>query len=125
MNSTGGVSPDGPYREEFSMPSVLAYHRPESLDEAQKLASQINTVLIGGGTLVIPEVLSNPTSEVEIIDLQAVGLAGISSELIDGRSSIKIGAMTRLSDLMENQEIPTLLQELSTKELQPAQIKLV
>ena len=99
------------------MSSVLAYHRPESLDEAQKLASQINTVLIGGGTLVIPEVLSNPTSEVEIIDLQAVGLAGISSELIDGRSSIKIGAMTRLSDLIGNHEIPTLLQELSTREL--------
>ena len=117
MNSTGGVSPDGPYREEFSMSSVLAYHRPESLDEAQKLASQINTVLIGGGTLVIPEVHSNPTSEVEIIDLQAVGLAGISSELIDGRSSIKIGAMTRLSDLIGNHEIPTLLQELSTREL--------
>ena len=99
------------------MSSVLAYHRPESLDEAQKLASQINTVLIGGGTLVIPEVLSNPTSEVEIIDLQAVGLAGISSELIDGQSSIEIGAMTRLSDLIGNHEIPTLLQELSRKEL--------
>ena len=117
MNSTGGVSPDGPYREEFSMPSVLAYHRPESLDEAQKLASQINTVLIGGGTLVIPEVLSNPTSEVVIVDLQAVGLSGVSSELTDGQNSVKVGAMTRLSDLMENQEIPTLLQELSTKEL--------
>ena len=117
MNSTGGVSPDGPYREEFSMPSVLAYHRPESLDEAQKLASQINTVLIGGGTLVIPEVLSNPTNEAVIVDLQAVGLSGVSSELADGQNSVKVGAMTRLSDLIENQEIPTLLQELSTKEL--------
>ncbi|OUV00101.1 MAG: hypothetical protein CBC37_01860 [Acidimicrobiaceae bacterium TMED77] len=117
MNSTGGVSPDGPYREEFSMPSVLAYHRPESLDEAQKLASQINTVLIGGGTLVIPEVLSNPTNEAVIVDLQAVGLSGVSSELTDGQNSVKVGAMTRLSDLIENQEIPTLLQELSTKEL--------
>ena len=112
MNSTGGVSPDGPYREEFSMPSVLAYHRPESLDEAQKLASQMNTVLIGGGTLVIPEVLSNPTNEAVIVDLQAVGLSGVSSELTDGQNSVKVGAMTRLSDLIENQEIPTLLQEL-------------
>ena len=34
------------------MPSVLAYHRPQSLDEAQKLASEKNAVLIGGGTLV-------------------------------------------------------------------------
>ena len=117
MNSTGGVPPEGPDREEFSMPSVLAYHRPASLDEAQKLASQKNAVLIGGGTLVIPDVLSNPVNNAEIVDLQAVGLAGVSSEHNGDQTLIEVGAMTRLSDLIENEEIPTLLKELSVKEL--------
>ena len=71
------------------MPSVLAYHRPQSLDEAQKLASEKNAVLIGGGTLVIPQVLANPSSETEIIDLQSVGLAGITSESEGSETSIK------------------------------------
>ena len=84
------------------MPSVLAYHRPQSLDEAQKLASEKNAVLIGGGTLVIPEVLSNPSREAEIIDLQSIGLAGITSESEGSETSIKIGAMSRLSDLINN-----------------------
>ena len=96
------------------MPSVLAYHRPQSLDEAQKLASEKNAVLIGGGTLVIPQVLSNPSREAEIIDLQSIGLAGITSESEGSETSIKIGAMSRLSDLINNDEIPHLLQELST-----------
>ena len=99
------------------MPSVLAYHRPQSLDEAQKLASEKNGVLIGGGTLVIPQVLANPSSETEIIDLQSVGLAGITSESEGSETSIKIGAMSRLSDLINNDEIPLVLRELSTKEL--------
>jgi CO/xanthine dehydrogenase FAD-binding subunit len=100
------------------MPSVLAYHRPQSLDEAQKLASQKNTVLIGGGTLVIPDVLTNPMNEAVIIDLQAVeGLVGISSELTEGQNSVKVGAMTRLSEMIGNEKIPMLLHELSKKEL--------
>ena len=99
------------------MPSVLAYHRPQSLDEAQKLASEKNAVLIGGGTLVIPQVLANPSSETEIIDLQSVGLAGITSESEGSETSIKIGAMSRLSDLINNDKIPHLLQELCSKEL--------
>ena len=99
------------------MPSVLAYHRPQSLDEAQKLASEKNAVLIGGGTLVIPEVLSNPSSETEIIDLQSVGLTGITSENEGSETSIKIGAMSRLADLINNEHIPHLLRELCTKEL--------
>ena len=117
MNSTGGVPPEGPNREEFSMPSVLAYHRPESLDEAQKLASEKNAVLIGGGTLVIPAVLSNPSSEAEIIDLQSVGLTGIFPENEGNGTSIRIGAMSRLSDLINSEEIPHLLRELCNKEL--------
>ena len=72
------------------MPSVLAYHRPQSLDEAQKLASEKNAVLIGGGTLVIPQVLANPSSETEIIDLQSVGLTGITSESEGSETSIKM-----------------------------------
>ena len=99
------------------MPSVLAYHRPQSLDEAQKLASQKNTFIIGGGTLVIPDVLSSPTKEAVIIDLQAVGLTGIFSELSGGQSSVKIGAMTRLSELIGNEKIPMIVHELSSKEL--------
>ena len=99
------------------MPSVLAYHRPQSLDEAQKLASERNAVLIGGGTLVIPAVLSNPSSEAEIIDLQSVGLTGIFSENEGNGTSIKIGAMSRLSDLINSEEIPHLLRELCSKEL--------
>ena len=99
------------------MPSVLAYHRPQSLDEAQKLASEKNAVLIGGGTLVIPQVLSNPSREAEIIDLQSIGLAGITSESEGSETSIKIGAMSRLADLITNEHIPHLLRELCIKEL--------
>ena len=39
---------------------------------------------------MIPEVLSNPSSETEIIDLQSVGLTGITSENEGSETSIKI-----------------------------------
>ena len=120
MNSTGGVSPGGPIREEFGMPSVLAYHRPESLKEAIELASQPNSLVIGGGTKAVPTTLKDRGNGVQIVDLQALNLVNISSLNESENKQIIIDSMVRLSQLEEETEIPETLRKLARKELPSA-----
>ncbi len=120
MNSTGGVSPEGPIREESGMPSVLAYHRPESLEEAIELASQPNTLVIGGGTKAVPATLKQRGNGVQIVDLQALNLVNISFLNQSENKQITIDSMVRLSQLEEETEIPETLRKLARRELPSA-----
>jgi len=74
---------------------ITAYHRPQSLDEALELLSRASpaTVPLGGGT-----VLSHHRGEdIEVVDLQALGLNGISER----GKSLEVGAMVTLQELLE------------------------
>lgn len=103
------------------MPSVLAYHRPTTLDEASALLAESNRRAIGGGTVAVPEGRIATESGIELVDLQALGLDSVSVSA----DRLVIGAMVRLGDLAgtatptnpDIPEIPELIRELARREL--------
>jgi CO/xanthine dehydrogenase FAD-binding subunit len=81
---------------------ITTYHRPQTLDEALTLLAQPNTLPLGGGTL-----LSHPTADsVSVVDLQALGLNGITRKGND----IELGATVTLQQLLESEHCPEALQ---------------
>jgi CO/xanthine dehydrogenase FAD-binding subunit len=93
------------------MTQVIDYHRPTELAEALRLLGRTDApsrVLAGGTSFA--GVIGSPA---ELVDLQALGLDGISG----GTSRISIGSMARLQDLVEHPLVPTLLRELARREL--------
>lgn len=98
------------------MPSIAAYHRPDSLDEALSLLAEPNRRALGGGTIVVPESRVARAEAVELVDLQALGLEGWDRS----GDSLTIGAMVRLGDLAERADTPPLLGDLARRELPSA-----
>jgi len=98
------------------MPTVLAYHRPGTLAEAGALLATTGRVAVAGGTLAVPAGLAISDSGVEVVDLQALGLDMIMADA--GR--LGIGAMVRLTDLLGDPRVPTLIRELAKRELPQA-----
>lgn len=103
------------------LPSVLAYHRPTTLDEAVALLAEPRRRAIGGGTVAVPEGRIATAAGVELVDLQALGLDAVS---IEG-DRLVIGAMVRLGDLAGTStptnpdipEVPELISDLARREL--------
>ena len=95
------------------MPSVLAYHRPGSLEEASALLAGPNRRVLAGGTMAVPDARRPTDNGVELIDLQGLGLdkVGASGDRLD------IGALARLGDLVGNPDVPELLRDLCRREL--------
>jgi len=88
---------------------ITEYHRPLTLDEALALATDPKAVILGGGTTLNAE----PASSASVaVDLQALGLSGIDA---DG-DVVRIGATTRLQDLVESEDVPPLLADLAQRE---------
>lgn len=98
------------------MPSIAAYHRPDSLDEALSLLAAPNRRALGGGTVVVPESRVARAEAVELVDLQALALDGWDP----GGASLTIGAMVRLGDLADRDDAPPLLRDLARRELPSA-----
>lgn len=98
------------------MPSIAAYHRPDSLDEALSLLAAPNRRALGGGTVVVPQSRVSRAHAVELVDLQALDLASITA--VDG--GLSIGAMVRLGQLAEADAAPALLADLARRELPSA-----
>ena len=98
------------------MPSVLAYHRPTSLDEAVDLLSDSNRWALAGGTVVVPEARKNKAEGVEVVDLQALGLGAVDQI----GSELNLGAMVRLGDLEADDRTPALIKEAAHRELPSA-----
>lgn len=98
------------------MPSVLAYHRPRTLDEASALLAEPNRRAIGGGTVIVPQSREHREHGVELVDLQGLGLDTV---VIDG-SDVQLGAMVRLSDIADDERMPAVLRELAKRELPSA-----
>jgi len=88
---------------------IIEYHRPLTLDEAIALVADPHAVILAGGTTVNAE----PTSSAAVaVDLQSLDLSGIHA---DGEV-VRIGATTRLQDIVDSVEIPTLLRDLARRE---------
>ncbi len=98
------------------MPSIAAYHRPDSLDEALSLLAAPNRRALGGGTVVVPQSRVARPEAVELVDLQALGLASITA----AGEGLSLGAMVRLGELTEAEAAPTLLRDLARRELPSA-----
>jgi CO/xanthine dehydrogenase FAD-binding subunit len=80
---------------------IIAYHRPQTLDEALTLLAQPNTLPLGGGTL-----LSHGTVDsVQAVDLQLLGLNFLTKK----GSELEIGATLTLQALLESEHCPAAL----------------
>jgi CO/xanthine dehydrogenase FAD-binding subunit len=92
------------------MANVLNYHRPESLDAALALLQRAQpTVILGGGSHLVPSLTEVPT---DVVDLQALGLRGICE---DGHL-VALGAMATFSDLAACAQLPDGVRELARRE---------
>ena len=98
------------------MPSVLAYHRPTTVEEASALLDGPERRAIGGGTVVVPEARVNRRRGVELVDLQGLGLDEIES----AGDRLRIGAMVRVADLAADQRLTEVLRETARRELPSA-----
>lgn len=98
------------------MPSVLAYHRPEGLDEAVALLAGPNRRALGGGTLAVPEVRRPNSEGWEVVDLQGLGLDTIDEDT----GVLTLGAMVRLGHLAIDARVPEFLGSLAVRELPSA-----
>lgn len=98
------------------MPSVLAYHRPGTLEEASTLLAGPNRTAIGGGTVAVPSARIQTDSGVEVVDLQGLGLDSID---IDD-DAVTLGAMVRLGTIVNDDRMPDLIRDLAQRELPSA-----
>lgn len=88
---------------------ITEYHRPLTLDEAIALASDPDAAILGGGTTVN----ADPANAAPMaVDLQALDLSGIAVD----SDVVRIGATTRLQDLIDSDEIPKVLADLARRE---------
>jgi putative selenate reductase FAD-binding subunit len=88
---------------------ITQYHRPTTLDDAVALVARPDAVIVGGGTSVNADPRRAPSTAV---DLQALGLDDIDG---DG-DVVRIGAMTRLQDLVDSPLVPLVLRDLARRE---------
>lgn len=93
------------------MPTVRAYHRPATLEDALALVSHadLDATLLAGGTVVNAGPSGHP---IDVVDLQGLGLDGIDAS----GDRLMLGAMVRLQNLVESDRVPALLRDLARRE---------
>lgn len=94
------------------MPRVLAYHRPASIDEALTLLQRESARMLGGGSHLVGRLNSGTLSDVEVVDLQALGLSTITSDA----DRVRLGAMVTLQSLADAVALPEALRDLARAE---------
>ncbi len=84
---------------------ITAYHRPKTMEEALSLLGRTSphTVPLGGGTLLS----HGQANSVEVVDLQALGINGISAQ----GNILEIGAAATLQSLLEHEACPEALRK--------------
>jgi CO/xanthine dehydrogenase FAD-binding subunit len=101
------------------MPRVVSYHRPNTLTDALTLLRRagVETRVLGGGTSLNAGFQDLDASPIEVVDLQALDLAGILEAPGDTDSSrLNIGAMTTLGALVGSPLVPETLRDLARSE---------
>lgn len=104
------------------MSRVRTYHRPEHLDAALTLLARtdVPTRALGGGTIVNADsgLGSNPAPPVDVVDLQALGLSGIS----ESAGEVRIGATATLQAIADHACAPDVIRTLARRE-QPSTMR--
>jgi aerobic carbon-monoxide dehydrogenase medium subunit len=93
------------------MAKVIAYHRPNSLDDALVLLHRPGATVLAGGTTVNAD---QSVAAIEAVDIQALGLGAITR---DERDWLRLGATATLQDIADSTLAPPLLAELARREL--------
>lgn len=88
---------------------ITRYHRPHTLEDALALLADPGTVALGGGTTLVVDRDGPP---IEVVDLQALPLAGIEAV----GDTIRIGATTRLQDIVDAAAVPSTVRDLARRE---------
>ena len=88
---------------------ITQYHRPLTLDDAIALVARPDAVVLAGGTSVNAAPARAASTAV---DLQALDLAGVDVE----GDGVRIGATTRLQDLVDSTLVPAVLRDLARRE---------
>lgn len=88
---------------------ITQYHRPFTLDDAVALLARPDAVVLAGGTSINADPGRAPKTAV---DLQALDLAGIELDA----DMVRIGATSRLQDLVDSALVPSILRELAHRE---------
>jgi CO/xanthine dehydrogenase FAD-binding subunit len=97
------------------VPLVAAYHRPTTLEQAVNLLAEPNRVVLGGGTVLNAD---REPSNVEVVDLQALGLDTISME----GDRLHLGATATLAAVCQHTLVPVALREIARDE-QPSTLR--
>ncbi len=97
------------------MPLVAAYHRPTTLEQALDLLAEPNRVVLGGGTVLNAD---REHSDVEVVDVQALGLETISMDA----DRLHLGATATLATVCEHELVPGALREIARDE-QPSTMR--
>ncbi|GMQ85271.1 MAG: xanthine dehydrogenase family protein subunit M [Acidimicrobiia bacterium] len=86
---------------------IRAYHRPTTLTDALSLLESDGTAVLSGGTSLIPSGVATVVVDLQDLDLDTIEIDG---------DRIAIGAMARLSDLVESDLVPPILRDLARRE---------
>ena len=98
----------------------MRYRRPQSLEQALSFVERQGAAIMGGGTRLNADLaLSDGAGQsdlggVEVVDLQALDLAGIERR---DDAVLRIGAMTRLQSLVDSGDVPSVVREAAHHEL--------
>jgi len=92
------------------VPRAIAYHRPDSVEDAVALLNDNSHQPLAGGTVLNGD--DDPTP-VTMVDLQGCGLNGISGDA----GQLRLGAMTTLHDMLNDDRVPTGLADAAQAEL--------
>lgn len=93
------------------MPTIRAYHRPTTLEEALALVSHadLEATVLAGGTVLNAQPDQDP---IDVVDLQELGLDDVSPS----GERLEIGAMTRLQALADHHLVPAVVRDLARRE---------
>lgn len=87
---------------------ITAYHRPQTLAEALGLLAHPNSLPLGGGTFInTPEFQNAHPGDLEVVDLQALGL----DRLRKSGKDLEIEACVTLQQLLESPHTPQALKQ--------------
>ncbi len=94
------------------MSTLVAYHRPESVEAALQLLARdgVQVVAVAGGTHAVAELAARGVEEV--VDLQALNLGAIEAGKID----VTLGATATLQALAEHERLPAIVREAAYRE---------
>ncbi|HOA89550.1 MAG TPA: FAD binding domain-containing protein [Propioniciclava tarda] len=95
------------------MPRVSAYHRPSSLEEALALLERDGAHVLGGGADLVGRLNTGELGDIEVVDLQSLGLSSIVS---DAAGRVRLGAMASLQAVADTESLPGALRDLARAE---------